>query len=91
MMSNKRFFQGEEDDSGVTYTVVARDIDHAKQIMRDSGAEFGDPSGPFDQVPFEWVEVDAERATRIKCNRDDGNPSVPLAECDLGDRFCSEW
>lgn len=90
-MSEKRFFKGEEDDSGVVYTVVARDLEHAKSVLRESGAEFGDPSHSFDDVPFSWIEVSAEMAAAIKCNRDDGNPSLPLIDCDLGEWFCSEW
>jgi len=85
------------DDGGCEYVIVARDIEHAKQILREHSVEFtkedGD-SAPMDDPAFaglEWCELGAERAARIKVHTDDGRGIVSLSDCQIGDFFCSEW
>lgn len=96
--SELRFFRCEElPFCDPSYTVVARDIGHAKQILRDSGCEFGDPSKPYDAAEadglFAWDEIDQERAARIHVDfcGDRGLGRVLLTECELGDWFSSEY
>jgi hypothetical protein len=97
MTDTKRYFT--VDDGGCDYTIVARDVEHAKQIMRDSGVEFtkedGD-SAPVDDPAFdslEWVELLGERLYKIRVHQDDNasGPTVPLIDCNLGDWFSSEF
>jgi hypothetical protein len=83
-------------DGGCNYMIVARDVEHAKQIMK--GVEFtkedGD-SAPSDDPAFahlEWREIAQERAATIQIQHDDGRPApYPLTEADLGDWFSSEF
>lgn len=87
----KRFFVA-TDDCDVDCIVVAVDLDHAKSILRDSGAEFGDPSEPLDKANLEWSEMTHEKATTQRCHTDDHRGGVvPLADCEIGEWFCSEW
>jgi len=94
-VTTKRFF--DLDDGYVDYTVVARDLEHAEQIMRDAGIEFLDPSVSYDEAKasgaFDWSEMPNEQVARTKVHRcEAGRPDpVPLADCDIGDWFCSEW
>ncbi|MGE5803370.1 MAG: hypothetical protein ACM358_14080 [Gemmatimonadota bacterium] len=91
----KRFF--DLDDGDVSYTVVARDPEHAEQIMRDAGIEFLDPSRSYDEAKasgaFAWSEMSAEQVASTKVHRCEAGQRdpVPLADCDIGDWFCSEW
>jgi hypothetical protein len=85
------------DDGGAEYIIVARDVEHAKQVIRDHGIEFtkedGD-SAPIDDPAFaslSWDEIPPERAAALKVSVDDGRASIPLADAELGDFFCSEW
>lgn len=100
---SKRFF--ECDDNGCDYLIVATDMDHAKQIMRDARVEFGDPGVPLDQaVGLAWRELPIERADRIRCDVSDSDDPmasrvrvplriglIPLSDCEIGEWFCSEW
>jgi hypothetical protein len=94
-MSKKRFF--DMDDGDVSYTVVANDLEHAEQIMRDAGIEFLDPSVPYDEArasgAFDWSEMSTEQVARTRVHRcEAGQPDpVPLVDCEIGDWFCSEW
>ncbi len=94
----KRFFTMDEMPCGEpSYTFVARDLEHAKQMLRDSHCEFGDPSMPYDAAEaagmFDWKEIEPTRAAKINVDYcgDKGRGMTPLAECDLGDWFCSEY
>lgn len=96
VLGPKRFFH--VDDGGATYTMVARDQEHAKSLLRDVGVEFTDESGdsaPIDDPRFadlEWKELSLEQAQkRIVSLGDSGaGPKAPLAECTIGDFFTSE-
>lgn len=95
-MTDKRFFRFEDAKYGEPYyIVVAVDLDHAKRILRESQVEFGDPSLPLDQLPpgaYEWSEIHADRAaTKMVDFNEDGRGRIPLAECAVGDWFCSEY
>lgn len=72
-MEAKRFFYADDDDSD--YWFVARDLDHAKEILRKTGIEFGYPSVSLDEATaagdLTWGEVDLARASTIRCNTTD--------------------
>lgn len=93
----KRFFH--VDDGGDSFTIVARDVEHAKQILREHGVEFTKDDGysaPIDDPEFaelEWREMSPRWVARTRVHLDDspGSKSWPLADCALGDFFSSEW
>ena len=95
-ITDKRFFHA--DDGGASYYLVARDLDHAKQLLRDSGVEFTAEDGfsyPIDApevAEVEWREVSAQAAARKRVMLgDDGTPPQSvLAACAIGDWFTSE-
>lgn len=92
-MADKRFFVA-TDDGDVDYSVVATDLDHAKNILRESGVEFGDPGRPLDEANLEWSEMSLERAQQVRCQTaesDNDRGVIPLSEADLGEWFCSEY
>jgi hypothetical protein len=84
-------------DDGVRYTVVARDLEHAEQILRESGTEFGQYGSTYEEAKsngeVDWEEIPDERVWRMRVHR--GEPGevdpVPLATCKIGEWFCSEW
>jgi hypothetical protein len=83
----KRFFRA--DDNGVDYWFVAANMEHAKRLIIEAGVDLDD----LDE-PAEWSELTEEAAKAIRCNTSDdnrGRGTIPLAECDLGEWFCSEW
>lgn len=92
----KRFFC--VDDGGASYYLVARDLDHAKQLLRDSGVEFTADDGdayPIDApevAGVEWIEISAQDAARRRVWLGDSGapPQSVLAACNLGDWFTSE-
>ena len=92
----KRFFHAA--DGGASYFVVARDLDHARAILRDSGVEFCDEDGesyPIDApevADIDWREISAQdAATRAVWLGEDGTaPQSVLAACPIGDWFTSE-
>lgn len=90
----KRFFT--VDDGDADYWVVARDVDHARSCF--DGVEFGDPSKSLREAEaageLTIEEVGEERARQIRCHTDEdrrGRGAIPLAECELGERFSSEF
>lgn len=93
---SKRFFH--VDDGGASYYLVARDLDHAKQLLRDSGVEFTSEDGNSYLIDdphvagVEWREIDAEDAAKKHVWLGDGGapPQSALSTCDLGDWFTSE-
>ncbi len=87
-----RFFECDDDDE-VTYTIVAIDLDHAKNVIRKAGIEFGSPSQPLDRaVGLTWRELSKERVARmLRCHTDDERGVIPLAQARIGEWFCSEW
>jgi hypothetical protein len=95
-MSDKRFFC--VDDGGASYYLVARDLEHAKQILRDTGLEFTSEDGdtyPIDApevASVAWCEISAADAAtkRVWLGDDGGPPQVALAACEIGDWFTSE-
>lgn len=96
IQTDKRFFHA--DDGGASYYLVARDLDHAKQLLRDSGVEFTAEDGdsyPIDApevASAEWREISAQDATRrrVRLGEDGAPPESVLAACALGDWFTSE-
>jgi hypothetical protein len=91
----KRFFC--VDDGGASYHVVAHDLKHAKQILRDSGIEFTDDDGdahPIDApevAGVEWREISAEDAAKKRVGDSGAPPQSILAACEVGDWFTSEF
>lgn len=100
----KRFFN--VDDGGIDYSVVAADLEHAKRLLRAHGVEMMSKEEDVEGEMFglsvpvgdprsaeEWTEITLERAKNIRVALgDDGAPPVvPLAECKVGDWFCSEY
>lgn len=96
MTTNKRYFH--VDDGGASYYLVARDLDHAKQLLRDSGVEFCDEDGdshPIDApevAAVAWREISAESAgkRRVWLGDSGAAPAAMLSECEVGDWFTSE-
>jgi hypothetical protein len=92
----KRFFH--VDDGGASYYLVARDLGHAKQLLRDCGLEFTADSGesyPIDApevAHVEWTEISAHAAAerRVWLGVDGAGPQSVLAACEIGDWFTSE-
>lgn len=95
--TTKHFFH--VDDGGASYYLVARDLDHAKQLLRDSGVEFCDEDGeshPIDApevAVVAWREISAEDASRRRVWLGDsgGAPEAMLSACEVGDWFTSEF
>ena len=93
----KRFFH--VDDDGDAFWIVAWDLDHAKQLLRDCGVELTAEDGcsrPIDHpdvAHYEWKEISVERAAKIRCQRDDryDSATVALSECVVGEWFSREW
>ena len=95
--TTKHFFH--VDDGGASYYLVARDLDHAKQLLRDSGVEFCDEDGeshPIDApevAVVAWREISLEDAARRRVWLGDsgGAPEARLSACEVGDWFTSEF
>lgn len=93
---HKRFFL--VDDGGASYCLVATDLEHAKQLLRDAGVEFTADDGNSYLVDapevagVEWREISAHDAAKKRVwLGDDGNPPQSvLAACQIGDWFTSE-
>lgn len=93
---DKKFFT--VDDGGARYCLVARDLEHAKQLLRDTGVEFTADDGysyPIDApevAEVVWSEISAQDAARKRVwLGDDGTPPQSvLAACQIGDWFSSE-
>ncbi len=96
-ISTKHFFQAA--DGGASYYLVAHDLDHAKQLLRDSGVEFTSDDGsshPIDApevADATWRELSAEDAAkkRVWLGDDGGTPEAMLAACEIGDWFTTEF
>jgi hypothetical protein len=96
MATDKRFFS--VDDGGASYYLVARDLEHAKQLLRDSGVEFTADDGDSYAIDapevagVEWHEISAQDAAkkRVRLGEDGAPPESVLAACALGDWFTSE-
>jgi hypothetical protein len=95
--SDKRFFH--VDDGGASFFLVARDLEHAKQLLRDAGVEFTSEAG--DSYPIDapevatavWREISLQDAENkyVWLGDNGGAPRAALAACDLGDWFTSEF
>ena len=96
----QRYFECE--DGGISYTIVARDMDHAKAIMQESGAEAYDEdtgnSVPWSTATWlEWRELGPEAVARIRVCHDDHRGTAPdgkgwpLDTYRPGEWCCSEW
>lgn len=90
---DKRFFKFEID--GATYWVVAVDLDNARDVLRESGAEFGQEGESLDSATERGLVSSKEiTGTRVKVDTsedDRGRGMIPLSECDLGEWFTSEY
>jgi hypothetical protein len=94
---DKRFFH--VDDGGASYYLVACDLDHAKQLLRDAGVEFTAEDGnayPIDAPEVSavaWREISAQDAVlkRVWLGDNGAPPQSALASCALGDWFTSEF
>lgn len=88
----KRFFHLDEDGC-VFWWIVAADLDHAKNILRRHGSLHGRDEQPIDKATdVVWSEMTPAEVAKVKrCHREDGGPPRPLAECEMGDAFSSEW
>jgi hypothetical protein len=94
---NKHFFS--VDDGGARYCLVARDLEHAKQLLRDAGVEFTADDGdsyPIDApevADVEWREITSQDAARrrVLLGLDGADPQSVLAACEIGDWFTSEF
>jgi hypothetical protein len=92
----KRFFS--VDDGGASYYLVARDLEHAKQLLRDSGVEFTADDGYSYSIDapevaeVAWREITAQDAARkrVRLGDDGAPPESVLAACEVGDWFTSE-
>jgi hypothetical protein len=86
----KRFFRFE--DGPALYYAVARDLDHAKNMLMDAGIEWGDPSST---TPPEPVELSHESAGKVRCDmsevEDVPGRKQPLTECKIGEWFSTEY
>lgn len=85
-MSDKRYFRA---DDGATYSIVARDLDHAKRILDDAGIDFDS-----DADDVRWSEMTVEQAAAKRIVEDDAHNRItpyPLTEAEIGDWFSSEW
>ncbi len=97
LQADKRYFY--VDDGGASYFLVARDLPHAKQLLRDHGVEFTADDGasyPIDApevADVSWREIPAQDAARKRVWLGDNGapPQSVLAACDLGDWFTSEF
>ena len=91
--TDKRFFLA--DDGGASYYLVARDLEHAKQLLRDAGIEFTSEDGasyPIDHpevADATWREISAQDAARrrVRLGENGASPESVLAACALGDWF----
>lgn len=96
MAADKRFFY--VDDGGASYALVARDLEHAKQLLRDSGVEFTADDGDSYSIDapevsgVEWREISAHDAAKkgVMLGDDGAGPRSVLAACEIGDWFTSE-
>ncbi len=92
--TEKRYFM--LDDSGhVQYFIVATDLLHAKQVMRESHCLFGPLEVSFDQASPEvltWTQMSADDvAKKARCHTDDERGTIALVDAQIGDWFCTEW
>lgn len=82
------------DDDGVTWWIVAVNLDHAKELLRRNCDAFGQEGVSFDKAILDWVELTAEAVDTVtRCSREtrDGVVTAPLSQCHIGDVFCSEY
>ena len=78
LSTGRRFFHC--DDNGISYSVVARDQEHAEKLLRDSGIEFpmieskdkdGNPSLDAQYAePPEWREYEPGRPATIRVHKE---------------------
>lgn len=88
----KRFFHL-DDDGCIWYLVVARDLEHAKQTLREVHCLFGPAESPMDAADtLTWTEMDAARVSGYRrCATQDDRGVIALADAEIGDWFSSEW
>lgn len=88
----KRFFEL-DDDGCIFYFIVARDLDHAKDLMRESKSLFGPDEVRFDEATtLTWTEMAvADVAKKTRCHTQDDRGTIPLADANVGEWFCTEW
>ena len=85
----KRYFQFEAmddaaDDCGITWTIVARDLNHALEILSTRDLT--------DTVKLEAVEIPAERAAELTTHDDEpGSNRERLDQWPIGSALCSEY
>ena len=74
------------DDGGVRWHFVAYNLDHAQSLLAKSGTEI--------EHELEWTELTVEQARTVRCDTSEDNlnrGTIPLADCGVGEWFCSEW
>lgn len=95
--STGRFFVADSD--GVTYSFVARDLDHCREILVRHGVVFyaadGSETNDVERAAIEWTELTPDQAS-LRMTSDDGQAiaslrRLPLSQRALGDWFCSEY
>lgn len=94
---SKKFFRLDDQDSEY-YLVVALDKDNVRDIIHNSGLEFGDPARDIDKAEKDglvsWSELTEEAAMSqiIDASEDPNyNSRLPLYQCMLGDWFSSSF
>jgi hypothetical protein len=95
----KRFFEA---DNGSTWSVVARDREHAIKLLVEAQADWeGYVDGGLVTLPFDQAlargeaELDemtpSQVARKLRCHTEDERGCIPLSEAAIGDLFCSDW
>jgi hypothetical protein len=90
-----KFFRAEDGRGGAHYDVVARDLEHARQILLDTHATFDTDYGRSAEHArgsfLIWTELTVERAAAIRIHDDDIPGPRTLLQYPAGAWFCSEF
>jgi hypothetical protein len=82
-----------DDDGHIQYSLVARDVEHVKELFRAAGTLFGPYEVGVDAATtLEWSELThQEAALKTRCHTEDDRGVIAPADANIGDWFCSEW